>query len=75
MTFCQIHDMPKLSQHMIILALALQDFCLILDCLHEFVLGGDLWRFVDKLDSIAQSLTLGCFCMADVSAVVFRGGK
>ena len=37
MTLGQIHESPKLSQHMIILALALQDFCLILDYLHEFV--------------------------------------
>ena len=42
MTFCQVHELPKLSQHMIILALALQDFCLILYCLHELVLEGDL---------------------------------
>ena len=60
---------------MIILALALQDFCLILYCLHEFVLGGDLWRIVEKLDNIAQLLTLSCFFMADVSAIVLRGGK
>ena len=60
---------------MIILALALQDFCLILDCLHEFVFGGDLWRIVEKLDSVAQSLTLSCFCVADVGAIVLGGGK
>ena len=75
MTFCQVHESPKLSQHMFILALALQDFCLILYCLHEFILGGDLWRIVEELDSIAQSLTLCCFCVAGVSAIVFGGGK
>ena len=75
MTLRQVHESPKLLQQVIILALALQDFCLIVHCLHEFVLRGDLGRIVEKLDGIAQPLTLSCFCMADVSAVVLGGGK